>query len=69
MPDDRKRHRTTMRFSPELREALALHCIIENTNRTELVERVMWDFLEDKGGAVHRQKRITRLVEAAGLGV
>jgi len=60
------KHRTTMYLSPELLTALKLRGAVESRTMTSMVEEAMWAWLEDKGGKVYQDARISRLIEAAG---
>jgi hypothetical protein len=58
-------HRTTIRLSLSLTEALKHRCAVERRSFTSILEEAGWDYLAKRGDKAHQEKRIDDLANAA----
>tara|TARA_Y100000310_G_scaffold329473_1_gene399396 strand:- start:204 stop:446 length:243 start_codon:yes stop_codon:yes gene_type:complete len=65
MATPEKAHRTTIRLSLSLTEALKHRGAVERRSQTSILEEAGWDYLAKKGDKSHREKRIDELANAA----
>jgi len=65
MTSPEKAHRTTIRLSLSLTEALKHRGAVERRSQTSILEEAGWDYLEKKGDKAHQEKRIDDLANSA----